>query len=122
MLRPGKQKLRPSGRAKVAIPQKTVDPFYVSTEWRGLCEQIKRERWPRLRRMQGHCCEDPECTAQHRPDARIFFDHIQERRDAPHLELVKSNIMGRCGSSHSRVTAERRRRRYMGGEGQIFGG
>jgi len=42
---------------------------------------------------------------------RIFFDHVLERKDRPDLALVKSNIMGRCGSSHSRKTAIERARR-----------
>jgi 5-methylcytosine-specific restriction protein A len=104
-------KLRPSTQFKVRTPDKIVDPFYVSPEWRGLCDQIKRERWPRLLAIKGHCCEDPKCTAQHTPQTRIFFDHVKERRDHPELALVKGNIMGRCGSSHTRKTADERRRR-----------
>ena len=49
---------------------------------------------------------------RHSRKTRIFFDHIKERRDFPELELVKSNIMGRCGSSHSRKTAAERAKRY----------
>lgn len=108
------QKLRPSRAIKVRLPDKVVDPFYLSPEWRALCEEIKRERWPRLLVTKGHCCEDPTCRAEHDRHTRIFFDHLKERRDYPHLALVKSNIMGRCGSSHTSVTAQRRKQRYQG--------
>ncbi len=92
----------------ISLPTKTVDPFYLSPEWRGLCAEIKRERWPVLRERQGHCCEDPECRVQHTGRERIYFDHVLELRDRPDLALVKSNIMGRCGSSHTRKTGQAR--------------
>lgn len=103
-----RNKLRPSNRAKLRMPEKRVDPFYVSPEWRQLCEDLKAERWPELLARNGHCCEDPDCRAEHTTATRIFFDHIIERRDAPHLAFVKGNIMGRCGASHSRKTAAAR--------------
>ena len=53
----------------------------------------------------------PQCKARHSRDMRIFFDHVLERKDRPDLALVKSNIVGRCGSSHSRKTAIERARR-----------
>jgi len=106
------QKLKPSSAIKVKVPDKKVESFYTSPGWRALCEEIKAERWPYLLATKGHCCEDPDCRAFHTRLTRIFFDHLKERRDAPHLALVKSNIMGRCGSSHSRVTAARRAARY----------
>jgi 5-methylcytosine-specific restriction enzyme A len=108
------QKLQPTSAIKIKPSDKQVDPFYSSPEWRMLCEEIKAERWPRLRASEGHCCEDLACRAAHTMATRIFFDHIKERRDFPELALIKSNIMGRCGSSHSRKTAEARRRRYQG--------
>lgn len=96
---------------RITPPAKTADPFYLSPEWRGLCEEIKRERWPILRELRGHCCEDPECKVQHTGRERIYFDHVLERRDRPDLALVKSNIMGRCGSSHTRKTVQVRAKR-----------
>lgn len=90
---------------RIKPPDKQVDPFYLSPEWRGLCDEIKRERWPALRALRGHCCEDPDCRVQHTGHERIFFDHVLERRDRPDLALAKANIMGRCGSSHTTKTA-----------------
>lgn len=111
--------LRPVVRAIDArtapLPPKLVDPFYHSPEWRALCGEIRGERWPRLMEKRGHCCEDPECQAVHTASTRIFFDHVIERRDRPELQLMKSNIIGRCGSSHTRKTAEERRQRAGGG-------
>ncbi len=70
-------------------------------------EQIIKER--------GRRCEDPKHDqAKPRTGIRIFGDHIKERRDAPHLALVKSNVLLRCGSCHTRKTAEVRRQRYQG--------
>jgi hypothetical protein len=90
---------------------KVVDAFYHSAAWVALCAAIKRERWPRLLALQGHCCEDPECRAEHSAMTRIFFDHVLERRDRPDLELDRANIMGRCGASHSLKTARARAQR-----------
>ena len=74
------RKVAPSQRAKVRVAEKTADAFYVSLAWRTLCAELKKNRWPRLLATQGHCCEDPHCTATHSRTTRIFFDHIQERR------------------------------------------
>ncbi|XUM25062.1 HNH endonuclease (plasmid) [Bradyrhizobium oligotrophicum S58] len=108
------RKLAPSSRAKLKPAPKMAESFYLSPEWRMLCEEIKRERWPHLLATQGHCCEDQSCNARHSRNTRIFFDHLIERRDRPDLALVKSNIMGRCGSSHSKKTAIERARRMHG--------
>lgn len=112
MLRSIGRKITPSGRSRLNPSAKQADGFYSSPAWQILCEEIKRERWPYLRQQRGHCCEDPDCRAQHTPATRIYFDHILERRDRPDLELVKSNIIGRCGSSHSKKTAAERAKRY----------
>jgi len=115
-LRSKGRKLGPPMRGKLRPAPKVADSFYHSPAWRLLCEEIKQERWPHLLATQGHCCEDHECKVRHGRKTRIFFDHIKERRDFPELELVKSNIMGRCGSSHSRKTAaERAKRHGVGG-------
>ena len=99
------------------LPPKLVDPFYHSAAWRALCAEIRSERWPNLLKRKGHCCEDGECTAKHSPQTRIFFDHVIERRDRPDLQLVKANVIGRCGSSHTRKTLEERRLRMARGGG-----
>jgi 5-methylcytosine-specific restriction enzyme A len=114
MIRSIGRKLAPSSRAKVRLPDKQVDPFYRSKAWIRLREAIKRERWPQLLVAHGHCCEDVECTAVHTAATRIIFDHILERRDRPDLELVASNIMCRCDSSHTRKTAKVRGERHRG--------
>ncbi|WP_316184706.1 hypothetical protein [Bradyrhizobium sp. SZCCHNRI1003] len=114
-LRSLSRKLAPSARAKLKLPAKVAESFYQSAEWKALCDQLKRERWPSLLARQGHCCEDPECSARHTPETRIFFDHVLERRDRPDLALVKSNILGRCGASHSKKTAAERARRLHAG-------
>jgi 5-methylcytosine-specific restriction protein A len=106
------RKLQPSSRFKVRLPDKQADSFYCSPAWRALCDEIKQERWPHLKATQGHYCEDPACTARHSIATRTFFDHVKERRDRPDLALVKSNIMGRCGASHSAKTAQVRARRH----------
>jgi hypothetical protein len=105
------QKLGPPRSVKVRTAEKMVDPFYTSPEWRALMDQIIKER--------GRRCEDPEHDpAKQRTGIRIFGDHIKERRDAPHLALVKTNILLRCGACHTRKTADERRRRYQGDGGQ----
>lgn len=112
LLKTKRSKLKPSQRFKVKLPEKRVDPFYQSPAWLALCEMLKATRWPHLMATRGHCCEDPDCTAKHKPGGRIYFDHIEERKDAPHLALEPSNIMGRCGASHSRKSAKARAERY----------
>jgi 5-methylcytosine-specific restriction protein A len=104
-------KLRPSSTAKVNLPEKQADSFYTSPAWRRLMDEIIRER--------GRRCEDPEHDPRRpRSGFRIFGDHIRERRDAPHLELVKANVLLRCGSCHTRKTAaERAKRFHCQGEG-----
>lgn len=93
---------------RVHLPtRKETDPFYLSPEWRQLCQFLKDTRWPDLIIRQGHCCEDPHCKAKHRLGQRIFFDHIVELRDGG-APLDPANVMGRCGSSHSRKTAAAR--------------
>lgn len=88
---------------RVKPAEKTADPFYHAADWRELCQFLKETRWPLLIIRQGHCCEDPECRADHRIGQRIFFDHIVELRDGG-APLDPDNIIGRCGSSHTRKT------------------
>jgi 5-methylcytosine-specific restriction protein A len=86
---------------------KQTDPFYLSPEWRDLCQLLKDTRWPLLIVKQGHCCEDPHCRAQHRLGQRIYFDHVVELKDGG-APLDPDNVMGRCGSSHTRKTLRHR--------------
>lgn len=82
---------------------KTADSFYRSQEWRDLLDQIIAER--------GRRCEDPKHDASRpREGIRIFGDHIVEIRDGGAM-LEPCNVMLRCGSCHSRKTAEMRARR-----------
>lgn len=95
---------------RIKPPKKAVDPFYVSPEWVALMAEVIAERAPILMARQGHLCEDVHCKAKHWPGMRIFGDHIKELRDGGAL-LDKTNIMLRCGSSHSLKTAAQRARR-----------
>lgn len=95
---------------RVQVAPKQADPFYSSADWRALCDWLKAERWPWLVLSHGHCCEDPACQAKHRLGQRIYFDHIVELRDGG-APLDPDNIMGRCGSSHTRKTIAERARR-----------
>jgi hypothetical protein len=79
-------------------PAKAVDAFYTSPEWRALMAEIVAER--------GRRCEDPQCRRA-TPPTRVFGDHIVELRDGG-APLDKRNVMLRCGSCHTRKTAEAR--------------
>ncbi len=99
---------------------KEADPFYLSPEWREFCQLLKEERWPLLILTKGHCCEDPQCKAEHRLEQRIFFDHIVELKDGG-APFDPDNVMGRCGSSHTSKTLRERGRR-LGADPQGEGG
>lgn len=89
--------LRVSDYRTIALAPKTADAFYLSPEWRSLMASIIAER--------GRRCED--CG---RTGTRIFGDHIIEIKDGgPPLD--RRNIRCRCGSCHSRKTAEERAKR-----------
>jgi 5-methylcytosine-specific restriction protein A len=79
-------------------PAKAVDPFYTSPEWRALMAEIIAER--------GRRCEDPQCQRISAP-TRVYGDHIVELRDGG-APLDKRNVLLRCGSCHTRKTAEAR--------------
>lgn len=98
------QKLKPSSLAKVRVPEKRADSFYLSTEWRALMDQIIADRFGSRDRTH---CEDPECKTPYRRGIRVFGDHIQELRDGG-AALDKRNILCRCGACHSRKTASAR--------------
>ena len=109
-LRTRSTKLRQPARSKLRLPEKRVDPFYQSPEWRTFIAAVIAERKPALLARQGHLCEDRDCHAVHSPRMRIFGDHVIEMRDGG-APFDKRNIMLRCGSSHTRKTAAERRRR-----------
>src|SRR5690348_2732457 len=50
------QRLKPSTRAKVALPAKKADPFYLSPEWRALMAAIIKARFGGPENAR---CEDP---------------------------------------------------------------
>lgn len=73
-------------------------------------DQIIVERF----RDRAHAkCQDPDCRTPHRIGIRIFGDHIKELKDGG-APLDKRNVLCRCGSCHTRVTLERRAKRYQG--------
>lgn len=111
MLKTRGHKLAPPRRAKLALPPKHTDSFYLSPEWRTLMDDIVRERFGS--REVAHC-EDPLCRSPWRRGIRIFGDHIDEVKDGG-AKLDKRNVLCRCGSCHSRVTAERRAARLAVG-------
>lgn len=98
------QKLRPSQRAKVALPAKVADPFYLSMEWRTLVERLKIERFGSAKNAR---CQDHQCRSPERRGIRVFGDHVRELKDDG-AKLDPHNVLFRCGSCHTRVTAERR--------------
>ena len=79
-------------------PAKVADSFYTSPEWRALMADIIAERGPR--------CEDKACSRT-TPPTRIYGDHIVELQDGG-APLDRRNVLLRCGSCHTRKTAETR--------------
>lgn len=102
-----RERLRPSTRVKIRTPQKKAEPFYLSAEWRALMDRIIAERFGGRDKAR---CEDPACKMPWRRGIRIFGDHIKEAKDGGAL-LDPSNILCRCGSCHTRKTAEARGQR-----------
>lgn len=110
-LRTLSQKLRPSTRSKVTVPDKKAEPFYLTPAWRCLVDDLIGKRFGSKANAR---CQDPEC--RHHPQRRgirLFGDHIKERKDGG-AELDPSNVIFRCGSCHSRKTAAERARRTQG--------
>lgn len=103
-------KLRPSVRAKVVIPEKKADPFYLSPEWRTLMDAIIAERFGDRANTR---CERAECKLPHRRGIRIFGHHVIERKDGGAL-FDRRNILCICGSCHTIVTAYARGERTRG--------
>lgn len=99
-MRAAPQRLRARDSRHVRPPEKRVDPFLTSRQWRALVTELIGERGAR--------CEDPDHdSARPREAGRIYGDHIIERRDGGAL-LDKANIMLRCAACHGRKTAAAR--------------
>ena len=103
------QKLRPSQRVKVALPSKRADSFYTSPEWRMFIAGVIAKR--------GRRCEDPNHDPSlAREGVRIFGDHVVELKDGGEA-LNETNVLLRCGSCHTRKTAQARQARMAAGVG-----
>lgn len=88
--------------ARVSLPPKVADSFYLSPEWRSLMRELIAER--------GAWCED--CGAGGR-GVRLFGDHVVEIGDGG-ARLDKANVRLRCGRCHARKTAAVRAQRARG--------
>ncbi|CAA2142761.1 hypothetical protein HYPP_03782 [Hyphomicrobium sp. ghe19] len=103
MLRTLMPRIRTMDTRTVRPPPKVAEDFYSSSEWRAFVADLIRER--------GRVCEDPQCDGRtHRPDMRVYADHIVEMRDGG-APLDRRNMMLRCAASHSRKTARERAKR-----------
>lgn len=78
-------------------PPKTVQPFYMSQEWRVLIDDIVKKR--------GRKCE--KCG---RTGSRVYGDHIKELQDGGEA-LDPANIQILCPSCHTLKSNEERARR-----------
>lgn len=87
----------------VRVPEKYVDPFYESPEWRAFAREIKQQR--------GYICEDcgKDCTDTPRG---LIADHIVERKDGG-ADFDPLNTCLRCTACHNRKTAKARTQRNM---------
>ncbi|KQP53016.1 HNH endonuclease [Methylobacterium sp. Leaf106] len=85
-------------RIKVSRGTEPGQPFYSTPEWRELRDRLLRTR--------GRKCED--CG---RTGTRIYCDHVVEISDGgPGLD--ESNVRLRCGSCHTKKTADARAKRH----------
>lgn len=89
--------------ARIARPEKLVDPFYESPAWRQFAREIKRQR--------GFFCEVSECRkdCSHAPRG-LIADHIVERKDGG-ADFDPLNVMLVCTACHNQKTAVARMRR-----------
>jgi len=85
-------------------PPKKADPFYLSPEWRALLARLMVERFGSPANAR---CEDPLCKSPGRRGVRLFGDHVHELKDGG-APLDPHNVLFRCGSCHTRKTAEAR--------------
>jgi 5-methylcytosine-specific restriction protein A len=89
--------------ARVTRPEKVVDPFYESAEWRQFIRAVKEQR--------GYRCEVVECGKDCRDNPRgLIGDHIIERKDGG-ADFDLRNIMLMCTGCHNRKTGRERSRR-----------
>lgn len=90
---------------RAAPPQKAVDPFYESPEWREFAREIKRQR--------GYICENPDCRkdCSHAPRG-LIADHIVERKDGG-ADFDPLNVMLLCIGCHNSKTAIERAKRHL---------
>jgi 5-methylcytosine-specific restriction protein A len=95
---------------KVKAPEKRAASFYLSPEWRSFMDALIVQRFGSRQHAR---CEDQACLHPTRRGIRIFGDHIHELKDGG-AALNARNILCRCGSCHSRKTAEHRRLRQQG--------
>jgi 5-methylcytosine-specific restriction protein A len=87
---------------RVKPPAKVPAPIYSTPQYKQWRKQV-------IMRAGGRC-QDPQCLHPTRRPSRLFADHIVELRDngAP---FDPANGMVRCGSCHTRKTADARARR-----------
>lgn len=86
----------------VKAPPKRVDAFYTTPQYELWRAEV-------IERADGRC-QDPLCKHPDRRGMRLFADHVHEIRDggAPY---DPANGLARCGSCHTRKTAEERAKR-----------
>lgn len=90
---------------RVHVAPKVADPIYSTPEyieWRDIV----------VERAHGYC-QDPRCKYPHRKPSRLFADHVIELRDGG-AKFDPANGLARCGSCHTRKTAEMRAARVTG--------
>lgn len=84
---------------------KTVDPFYLSPEYREWRDLV-------IRRAGGRCeaVDQGKRCIKAQPQYRMFADHIRERRDGG-AQLDPANGQCLCGSHHTLKTTKVRAER-----------
>lgn len=101
--------LRPKLRvfdARAVKPElKTVDPFYLTPEYKKWRETVIARAGRRCEDVDG----DERCPKAE-PQHRMFADHIKERRDGG-APFDPANGKCRCGSHHTLKTANERAKR-----------
>lgn len=103
-----RSKLRLPTRVKVALPKKVAAQFYTSPAWRAFVRQLKVARFGSVAAAR---CEDADCRERGRSGVRVVGDHCVELKDGG-APLDPRNVLFRCFSCHTRVTAARRALRY----------
>lgn len=95
----GKPRIAATTGRRIELPPKRVDPHYQTAEHRAWAAEGAR--------LSGGYCQDPECKTPNAKPRRLFADHIRELRDGGN-PFDPANRMMRCGSCHTRKTAEER--------------